>query len=337
MASILQWRAKHLRESILQLMLDREVDNNTLKQAKAMQERIYQNPLIQSMNHASFSGLVSWNILRPLLTLNLLGLGKNLKTLFNFDQEKVKIYKELYATAYPSYLQPETFATVLIEELNKETKMPSEKIEELKAAIEQSETIPPSLQKTLISLADRAATKTKKEENEILVFQKEIENWFDRSMGRASGVYKRSSQLICFVLGLFIAVLFNLDSLHIYSKLLQDTNLRTALASSAETIVQDSKTDGKLNHQKLEENINEVVGNALPITLITQQAPNLVDCPPDKLNSCSITEGHIEPIKVLVAAIGWTITALAIYMGAPFWFELLGKLVNVRSTGSKPK
>jgi hypothetical protein len=31
----------------------------------------------------------------------------------------------------------------------------------------------------------------------------------------------------------------------------------------------------------------------------------------------------------------WIITALAIYMGAPFWFDILGKLVNVRSTGKK--
>ena len=34
--------------------------------------------------------------------------------------------------------------------------------------------------------------------------------------------------------------------------------------------------------------------------------------------------------------IGWLITALAITLGAPFWFDILKKVVNVRNTGSKP-
>lgn len=34
--------------------------------------------------------------------------------------------------------------------------------------------------------------------------------------------------------------------------------------------------------------------------------------------------------------LGFILTALAVSMGAPFWFDLLKKLVNVRSTGSRP-
>ena len=34
--------------------------------------------------------------------------------------------------------------------------------------------------------------------------------------------------------------------------------------------------------------------------------------------------------------IGFTLTALAISLGAPFWFDLLKKLVNIRSSGSRP-
>jgi hypothetical protein len=34
--------------------------------------------------------------------------------------------------------------------------------------------------------------------------------------------------------------------------------------------------------------------------------------------------------------VGWLITALAVTLGAPFWFELLSKLVNVRGSGPKP-
>jgi hypothetical protein len=31
--------------------------------------------------------------------------------------------------------------------------------------------------------------------------------------------------------------------------------------------------------------------------------------------------------------LGWWISAIAISMGAPFWFDLLGKVINVRNTG----
>jgi hypothetical protein len=34
--------------------------------------------------------------------------------------------------------------------------------------------------------------------------------------------------------------------------------------------------------------------------------------------------------------IGWTMSAFAIMMGAPFWFDLLNKFVNVRNAGPKP-
>jgi hypothetical protein len=34
--------------------------------------------------------------------------------------------------------------------------------------------------------------------------------------------------------------------------------------------------------------------------------------------------------------LGWIVTGIAISMGASFWFDLLGKVINVRNTGSKP-
>jgi hypothetical protein len=33
---------------------------------------------------------------------------------------------------------------------------------------------------------------------------------------------------------------------------------------------------------------------------------------------------------------GWLITALAISLGAPFWFDLLNKFINLRNAGKNP-
>ena len=41
-------------------------------------------------------------------------------------------------------------------------------------------------------------------------------------------------------------------------------------------------------------------------------------------------------ISFLLALMGWIIGAGCISMGAPFWFDMLNKLVNVRRSGVKP-
>jgi len=33
---------------------------------------------------------------------------------------------------------------------------------------------------------------------------------------------------------------------------------------------------------------------------------------------------------------GWVVTMVAVSFGAPFWFDLIQKLVNLRSAGPKP-
>lgn len=35
----------------------------------------------------------------------------------------------------------------------------------------------------------------------------------------------------------------------------------------------------------------------------------------------------------LQAIFGWLMTGVAVAMGAPFWFDILGKLINVRNAG----
>ncbi|MEM6394898.1 MAG: hypothetical protein AAF741_01025 [Bacteroidota bacterium] len=41
-------------------------------------------------------------------------------------------------------------------------------------------------------------------------------------------------------------------------------------------------------------------------------------------------------MELLTKILGFVLTALAISLGAPFWFDLLRKIVNIRATGDKP-
>lgn len=101
LAAIFQWRAKHLKESILQIMLNQEVDNEELKKAQEMRDKLYNNPLIQSMNHTSVSWVTKiWNrlLLKP-----------------------SNDYQTLYQNCNPAYIDNETFATALLYELGKDS------------------------------------------------------------------------------------------------------------------------------------------------------------------------------------------------------------------------
>jgi hypothetical protein len=45
---------------------------------------------------------------------------------------------------------------------------------------------------------------------------------------------------------------------------------------------------------------------------------------------------EMEAYDLVSKLLGFILTALAVSMGAPFWFDLLKKLVNIRSSGSRP-
>ncbi len=40
-------------------------------------------------------------------------------------------------------------------------------------------------------------------------------------------------------------------------------------------------------------------------------------------------------LEILKTLLGWLITAAAVSLGAPFWFDLLGKVANLRGDGGK--
>jgi hypothetical protein len=37
------------------------------------------------------------------------------------------------------------------------------------------------------------------------------------------------------------------------------------------------------------------------------------------------------------ALLGWALTAAAISLGAPFWFDLMGRVARLRGTGNRPE
>jgi hypothetical protein len=119
-------------------------------------------------------------------------------------------------------------------------------------------------------------------------------------MQRVSGAYKRQQLLISFLLSLLIAILFNVDSIHLFKTLWQHPAL-TAHINGAPGMLDPATVDAFM---------------ALPIGW-TSFPPAL---------------GAVFLLQVA----GWLVTAATTLFGAPFWFDMLQRAVQMRGTGMKP-
>ncbi|HLX84389.1 MAG TPA: hypothetical protein VKR59_10865 [Terriglobales bacterium] len=149
-------------------------------------------------------------------------------------------------------------------------------------------------------------------------FRDSIENWFNSTMDRVSGWYKRRSQLIIFVLGFGAAAIINVNSITIANDLWIHKAERDAVVSAAQGYLgTHSAKDGQTGQDSsLKANIEAIESYRLPIGWKTLP-------PKDTLTWLRFG---------LWSLFGWLITACAVSLGAPFWFDVLNKFIIIRST-----
>jgi hypothetical protein len=186
----------------------------------------------------------------------------------------------------PSYIEPAHFAIALVDSL---WKAPGDFLQ-LRGAIEAI----PDLQvrQAMLGLYGRA--------RDLQQFQDMLAGWFDNAMARMSGSYKRRQLLISLLLALLLAILFNIDSIHLFRVLWQQPALAAHL----------------------------------------RDAPGALDPAVfDALMALPIGWTHFPPLldaDFALQVAGWVVTASTALFGAPFWFDVMQRVVRMRGTGTKP-
>ncbi len=193
---------------------------------------------------------------------------------------------------------------------------------------EMVKNLPESVVETISILAKRGEARIQRAEEGLNQLRQEIEVGFDRSMDRASGVYKRNAKGVTILIGFVIAVIANADTFHIVNRLSKDSTLRATITQNAGAVVTRNGNTSITNLTDLRDQANQaLVDVSLPIgwtdANLTQQTGLLPN------QSTLLT-------KILRMLPGWILTSIAIAMGAPFWFDLLGKIINVRNAGKPP-
>ncbi len=192
--------------------------------------------------------------------------------------------------------------------------------------------LPDTVKESLTSLAKKIDEKGSQTENELRELEKEIEQWFDRSMQRASGVYKRNAKGVAILIGVLIAVGANADTLYMVNSLSSNSVLRSTISLSAERLVDQSFPTTMSNPS--ENNFAEVK-NQVRTALEDVSLP--IGWNRYTLAGQAKQELSIGPVKLpfVHRAIGWLISGIAISMGSSFWFDLLGKFIDLKHIGSK--
>jgi len=167
-----------------------------------------------------------------------------------------------------------------------------------------------------------------------------IEGWFDSAMDRLSGEYKRSTQLIAFLIGLGVAVACNVDSVRIVRQLFAEPATREALKNAANEYVAHPPTanppPAKAGTAKdIGDNIE--AASAASARLLTVAPVGWPHAPTTLAAFQSgVAAWFDRPTVPVFSLLGWFVTALAGMLGAPFWFDTLQKIINIRNTGPKP-
>ena len=182
-------------------------------------------------------------------------------------------------------------------------------------------------------------------------FGEQVENWYNEVMERASGWYKRNIQKGLMIIGLVIAVGFNVDVLSVYSHLVKfsqtDMDQLTELATTVsqqnfvETPVAGTAVDSLDVQPTAEASAPTYSGAPDSNQLDTKQLYELMNAKLGSLeNPLGLGWENVEPTSDitfwLFKLFGWLVTALCISKGAPFWFDLLKKVVNFRDSGNPP-
>jgi hypothetical protein len=286
-ATKLEWRARMLEVAIENLFSGSE---SITDEGKELAAKFWDQPLIQSLQRPT-----NEKLLQP-------AAGKS-------ATEKSKVHR-------PSYIPSRTFVLALLDlgaRAHVEQRVKSGKADMDVAKVALVDAINgignEKMRQALLTLYRDA-------DGKVLHFRKASEQWFDDSMERVSGWYRRHAQRVLWMTAIVIVILLNVDTMQIGQTLWRDDATRAVLVSQAENATQQGSTGT---------NASKAV-KALPVPVGW------------KLFKTGTGPGQIPNTagSILAKILGLLLSAAALTLGAPFWFDLLSKFVRVRGTGAPP-
>lgn len=327
-ASVLGLRARNLREAINRMLTDEKVSgfwHRLLNSAR----------IAKSMDNEVIDGF--------------------------YNSPEIKFLGGTGLFRKPSAIRPESFSKALVDQLSGDGAPTPDKINTvLRISIQgggaergrsgQKGALEPETAGYILRLWEEAGADLEK-------FKSLLEAWFNRTMEQASEWYKRKIQVVLLILGFLMAWFFCADTFVMVKKLSNDKLAREQMVSLADAYVKSNPATSDTTlmeiRKKLDSDIagaNSILGLGgwLPKSVRVSLAPGsrekvytpLLDpvclsSTHQKISYGTISFTFTDRLGYLFRLawhhfFGFLLTAIAVSLGAPFWFDLLGKLTRSR-------
>ena len=288
--------------------------------------------------------------------------------------DSLKLQMQTYGEKYPEFKlaidlalpQIDIYYQKMIEEQQKVAPGRQNKdltLHQLRLGLLAMETIYPNTKKALGALLAGAEEYAREGEQALATARKNVETWFNDSMDRLSGWYKRRAQLIAFTIGIVLALLLNVDSINIATSLWREPTLRQDIVANATAYAQQTQTPlpgtepgqaGTSPVASVKELQQQLTALDIPLGwALTPFDTGGKQCALIPINAdqvfgfsgkdekgqtvCKyVSNFPIDWSSGLAKFAGLMMSGAAAAQGAPFWFDILKKLINVRSAGPNP-
>ncbi len=287
---------------------------------------------------AALFALRSKNLEKGIATLFADSKTKNLDTLF-FQHPLIKsLYR---GRRKPSYIPSNFFSLAFLDGIAPFRDEAATTLSDISAAV-NSLPDDSELKRLLLIFLHQAA-------GDFAKFKALIENWFDNAMTRAAGWYKRKSQVVVLILAVLVTGATNADTFQIVKSLTLDPSLRTSIALTAQEYARQHQETTTTRLQKPSD--PQPLTSDIKASNSSSAEPPM---PPKTTNTPQETaDQSLTALEQLGIPFGWqtmpkkeewinkiiglVLTTLAVSLGAPFWFDVLNRLIKIRGSGSVPE
>ena len=173
-------------------------------------------------------------------------------------------------------------------------------------------------------------------------FEKNLESFYNNTMDRVTGRYKKKIRKLLFITGFILAITLNIDTIKIANDALRDENKLGKTIDNITTEISRIKTIG--DSIVIKDSANGIVFN----TSMNTDTVN-IKAQGDRLKKLTVyyekASGYNLGYKTwddfikqwkdhfFLKILGILITVFALQLSSTFWFETINKAINIRAVG----
>ena len=234
-------------------------------------------------------------------------------------------------------------------------------INQIRAGVIALSVTHPQLKQTLYTMLYSMPQSVVQKVNELEMVRSNIEEWFNSNMDRLTGWYKRRTLVTTFFIAVLLAVVVNIDSINLATRLWREPDLRNAVVNKLDSILTQTDStapapDQMLAIQQQFSGINLPVGwigSTVPLAIsqgtgsqqTLQEFCTFYPTAENQVYGLIISGNCYRIVNTpqvndlpgwLIKLAGILITGVAGSQGSSFWFDIFKKILNVRISGLKP-